>query len=480
MAVRVHKVIRLAVSLIIFVAFVLLVINSRDDGKVRISKEAALSAFWSKNELHRKAQTEKCPLCFGQDFCKELQRDDLRISSREFDAEGLLPGVHQAFRDGDIVYWLRPLTSFEVNLRGTEAFERFVCRNATNTIKYRELATKTGDDCDRSLAAKVGFLRTIDFDALAMRNLYRAHLVSRKRLPMTVCPSWKTIQGFVKAFDMAEDNALTAEEKAQMITAIAGWPDVAVNRFLRSQNVRVPFPHFYGSCGTFSVFEPAQKPLAAFLNEPADVRKGLGAQLLRLVDTLINDDSNWMLLTTQITIDNVVITNGGDAALLDLSQMLIIDRDLLDHDANDIEDSSLKRVCTYDCLEKRYERLIVADDTAECFKVDSLAQIMYALVCRNVLSDMELERETRPMANHGGKDNRGLLHSISNEDEAKEINDLLRECIDESEVGGRLKAAMHLSALLDADFGANDDEDDEDEDRDENEEIETGDDEQPV
>ena len=427
------------------------------DAKIRLSKSSQRMI----NNMHEflgLAEVEKCPLCFGEEFCEELAKR--KISSV------LYQDVHQVFGEGGkVLYWLRPLASNPLNNHAMNNFESYVCRNATKTVEYREVA-KTGL-CDYSKAASVGFMRTADVGSDFIRDLFRAHLVSRRRIPMTACPSWKLIQGLIQSFDVDEDRTLSAAEKAHLIASLAGNPDLAVNRFVKNQNVPIPFVNFYGSCGKFAAFEPMYKRLDSYLDQDLAVRKNLAAQTLKLVDNLLNEDQNWLLFTTQVTLDNLIVTNSGEVAFLDLSQMLLIDRDLLDHDRDEAQYDDCG---SSDCLQKMYEKMITADKPDECFKAKQISQLMYVLVCKNVLSDMETDRESRPE-----NEKRGFLHSISNEDEMQEINGLLEECIDETEKNGRIEAAMNLMELLRAEF-VDDDEENEDTDEamDQDHEVETG------
>ena len=50
-------------------------------------------------------------------------------------------------------------------------------------------------NCDVSIAAKsTMFLYTANLDLESIKGLYKYHLVSRRRIPVTICPSWKFIQ----------------------------------------------------------------------------------------------------------------------------------------------------------------------------------------------------------------------------------------------------------------------------------------------
>ena len=54
--------------------------------------------------------------------------------------------------------------------------------------------------------------------------------MSPRRLPLTVCPTYKLVRGLVEAFDEDGDLTLSADEKAVLITTVAVNPDVAVHR----------------------------------------------------------------------------------------------------------------------------------------------------------------------------------------------------------------------------------------------------------
>ena len=228
-----------------------------------------------------------------------------------------------------------------------------------------------------------------------------------------------------------------------LITSVATFPDAAANRFIMHTGIRVPKLGFYGACGRVLAFEGGYKPLSDYMEQSLEVRKGLAAQLLKLLEIFINEDANWILVTTDITMDNLVVTNAGEVVFHDLNQVMFIDRDMVDEDNNEEE-----KECDFQCLWKFYEDLVEGSDKTGCYQMADRAEIMFALACRNVLSDMEEERRIRPRSS----DQRGLLHSIGDEDELEEVNSLVRECVDESQRSGRLQATMNLAELLLADF----------------------------
>ena len=240
-----------------------------------------------------------------------------------------------------------------------------------------------------------------------------------------------------------------------LITSVATFPDAAANRFILQAGIRIPKLGFYGACGRVLAVEGGYKPLSDYMEQSLEVRKGLAAQLLKLLEILINEDANWMLVTTDITMDNLVVTTGGEVVFHDLNQIMFIDRDMVDEDTNE-DERSIDKECDFQCLWRFYEDLVEGSDKTGCYQMADKAEIMFALACRNVLSDMAEERKIRPKS----ADQRGLLHSMVDEDELAEVNSLIRDCVDETQRPGRLQATMNLAELLLADFneGENNDE----------------------
>ena len=79
-------------------------------------------------------------------------------------------------------------------------------------------------------------LQTSPLDLESLTNLYEHHLVSSRRIPLTTCPTWKLIEGLVKAFDENDDKTLTGKEKAYLLTTLASNPEIAIYRYHNTKN----------------------------------------------------------------------------------------------------------------------------------------------------------------------------------------------------------------------------------------------------
>jgi len=171
-----------------------------------------------------------------------------------------------------------------------QGFENYIC--AKSGGKPDEPVA----DCDVSEAAKASmFLYTANLDLESIRNLFKYHLVSRRRIPITTCPSWKLIQGMIQAFDDNDDQTLTADEKVVLLSTLATNPEVAIYKFILNQKVQIPVLPYFGACGRLTFVQGPYKPLMDFIKEPLALRVHLASQILQMIDGFMQDDTQWLL-----------------------------------------------------------------------------------------------------------------------------------------------------------------------------------------
>lgn len=401
-------------------------------------------------ELSSLTQIENCPVCFGEDMCSELIGPELVVRNVLYTPEDVLPPVYQVYKGLDVKYWIRPPSSNGHVSTSLASLDKAVCQNAS-VFTEGESGAK---NCHVGLTAPNSFLYSFIMNEKSLRNLYKTHLASRDWVPMTACPSYKLMDGLVQSFDENRDHTLTAKEKAMLITSISTNPDLVAYKLIVNQQIRIPHLNLYGSCGRVTLIESEFRPLSKFLDHSLELRKGLAAQLLTMIDTFLNEDPNWVLFMTEITMDNLVVTKSGEVAFMDFSRLMFIDRDFLDDDFK-----NERKKCDFDCLDTFHSALLQSEETTPCYQIRPYLEFMYALVCRNILSDADIDRKSRSK-----QDQRGLLHNVHANEEDQEIKSLIRECVDETELGGRVTAFMNLQELMQIVF-KDDDIDDESDDR---------------
>ncbi|TRY68434.1 hypothetical protein TCAL_01364 [Tigriopus californicus] len=385
--------------------------SSSDTGdSIRVKIDRSLM---TESDLEELTQIKSCPVCFGEDLCPELAGTDLEVRNVLYTPEDVLPPVYQVYKGLDVKYWIRPASSNGHVLTSLASLDQAVCQNASVFTEGEPNAK----NCHVGLTASNSFLYSFILNEKSLRNLYKTHLSSRHWVPMTACPSYKLMDGLVQSFDENRDHTLTAKEKAMLITSISTNPDLVAYKLIVNQQIRIPHLNLYGSCGRVTLIEGEFRPLSKFLDHSLELRKGL-------------------------------------VAFLDFSRLMFIDRDFLDEDFK-----AERKKCDFDCLEAFQTALIQSEETTPCYQIRPYLEYMYALVCRNILSDADIDRKSRFK-----QDQRGLLHNVHTNEEDHEIKSLIRECVDESELGGRVTAFMNLQELMQVVF-KEDDLDDESDDR---------------
>ena len=217
---RVYKT-RALLGAVIIVAFIVLVHQNFIGGNAKIrlllggGGNLDGGGVMGKAEFNeRLAQAEKCPVCLGAEMCSDLARTDVDVSRATYTGVGgdqrrpLRATVHQVYAGSNLKYVVRPVASWPLLQGAIDSFENAVCRNAsvkgqsricTNCQRAVKLYTTFAGlsdpkNCNAALAAESSFLFKSNFGEDTIHNVYRSHLVSRRRIPMTACPSYKLTQ----------------------------------------------------------------------------------------------------------------------------------------------------------------------------------------------------------------------------------------------------------------------------------------------
>ena len=117
--------------------------------------------------------------------------------------------IHPIYRHGKLRFWMKSQPTSPSLLKG---FENYICAKSGKAVAifpniylekkvyhiFKNIGSKndiSNQHCDVSVAAKSSmFLYTANLDLDSIKNLYKYHLVSRRRIPITICPSWKLVQ----------------------------------------------------------------------------------------------------------------------------------------------------------------------------------------------------------------------------------------------------------------------------------------------
>ncbi|XP_022250473.1 deleted in autism-related protein 1 homolog isoform X2 [Limulus polyphemus] len=385
-----------------------------------------------KEDIH----IDMCPACFGKEICTDIEAGLVEISKNS----------KTEFRE---------LIMREASLHKTEKvvvssvtdalwnkFDKFICQNASKSFP-----------CDVSAAISTGYLtsnQALTVDGL--RNLYKVLDKSKSEAVLPICATNKLIHELISTFDGNGDRQLNQEEQGHLMTGLLLHPSYVVLKFQDAISSNLPLPNFHGTCGRLAVWEGGMTPLKDHLQESFEERAGLAAQLLQLVDDFQNEDPNWYFLYTEFSYNSFSVTNEGEVLLTDLQDMIIIDKTLFTQVGPHSTQS--ERLCNEMCYQK-FTRDIMTSEyvTNVCSQVKHYGQLMFAIVCKEILSDLE-EHKTGGFFNYDGNkvhqrsEYRGLLHSPPEKDKDN-IEELLRDCVQETLAGGRKQAVEELQETLD-------------------------------
>lgn len=231
-------------------------------------------------------------------------------------------------------------------------------------------------------------MHAINLDLTAIRDVFKFHLVSRRRIPITTCPSWKFVQGLIQSFDDNDDQTLTGDEKVTLLTTLATNPEIAAYKFILNQKLQFPVLPYFGACGRLTFIQGPYKPLTSFLKESLGLRVNLAAQVLQLIDAFIQDDPMWLLFTRDLNYDSFIVTEANQVFLKDLSYVMLIDKDKYN---NDDSPGPEEGKWTDEKFDEFYNDLVDSKDSAyedKCTQINDYAGHMFSLVCKFVLSDL--------------------------------------------------------------------------------------------
>ncbi|GFR04396.1 tigger transposable element-derived protein 6 [Trichonephila clavata] len=428
-----------------------------------------------------------CPVCFGYGMCNEVMK-----SSVLFHGELTLSQNSRIMWKKGVLQTRRVLIS-SLTADEWNKFDEFICKNASHSIP-----------CNLSAASWKTVLaleNLLDLEQFKNLNALLDIPVSQFALP--VCSTEKLLLEILKSFDENFDGQFSKEERILLLTSLIMQPGYVILMLQAKTRMTMPFPNLLGACGRSVILEGGLKPLKSFLLDSFDARAGLAVQVLQLVEDFENmhefssllpvmskflfmenqinskcddfeckcysphlisvqeEDPQWYFLYLGFSLDGIVVTKEGEVVVIDLDNLVILDKATF---PPDLQKSGVKsELCNEVCFQRiTLELFYTSKNTSACTHVSEYSQLMYAIVCKQVLSDIG-EHRAEGFFNFDGhrihkkQENLGLLHKIPYKIK-DHIEDLLRECVQETKPNGRKAAVTELREILDNYVNINDSE----------------------
>ncbi|GBM95963.1 hypothetical protein AVEN_146470-1 [Araneus ventricosus] len=178
-------------------------------------------------------------------------------------------------------------------------------------------------------------------------------------------------------------------------------------------------------------------------------------------DIIKEEDPQWYFLYLGFSLDGIVVSKEGEVVVIDLDNLVILDKATFPPDVH--RSATKTDLCNEVCFQKiTLDLFYTSKNSSACTHVSEYGQLMYAIVCKQVLSDIG-EHRAEGFFNFDGhrihkkQENLGLLHKIPYKIK-DHVEDLLRECVQETKPNGRKVAVAELREILENYVNINDSE----------------------
>ncbi|XP_077988292.1 divergent protein kinase domain 2A-like [Glandiceps talaboti] len=250
-----------------------------------------------------------------------------------------------------------------------------------------------------------------------------------RRLLDSIWSTFKNMQGE----ESEETGEMTPANKIMLMSMINFNPEpLMVEIFPQSQGW--PFPSYIGSCGRFVVMDYEGRTLSEFYDAAWSIRINLAYQVFEIAEHFTNNAEDYALYMTDIVAENFAVTKDGDVKLIDIENIIVVDKKMIREDKPENWDQKLASIHD-DCVNS--PNCLSFSDHDLCTHVE--ADHNYYAACHSLIaSDAWI-----------GSKPGGLLHDIpENIKKNTDLEHLLNECQNPTETNGRFTTAPQLLSLL--------------------------------
>lgn len=402
-------------------------------------------------------QTKKCPICFGTDLCKHIENGVLELDQSKMI---ITPGKPRKISYNGALHTSNAVVAKTLVPSEFTLLEQHIC-----------LTANENPNCDVSKASEK-LLKDANnlLQVEAIQHLHKNMKKTRSDIPVAICTNKRLLFLLKKAFHEEKGGEISQKEQLMLYSTLASSPELVILKFLTDFFPSLPFTQYYGSCGRMFFVEGAIAPLKDFLTEPFHVRASLGAQILQMIeDFTADEDSEWFVMFTDFSFDNLGVNKDGEVVIIDVEDMVLVDKMFLKLES-EISDkfvnNNSQEPCNEHCLRLFTQQVLhSASSSKSCAIIPRYSHLMYAVICQKILSYLEEHRVeefyiTDPYKKSRPSPYPGLLHNAPSKDKGA-LEELLQECVQETAPGGRLQAAEELKDYL-SEFFKDDDGDEED------------------
>ncbi|XP_018008376.1 uncharacterized protein LOC108666074 [Hyalella azteca] len=303
------------------------------------------------------ANERSCPACLGSDLCEDLSSGFLSLIS----AKGVLDEETQAVEYMANI-GVKHLVRLQVVDSGAlEHVTRTLCGSGASV----------GSCTVKLAAARWPYITSVEAlsssVALSFINTNGENIYQR---PLLMCSTPLSLSILEAAF--ASDpigtgsSVPTPSDKLNLLTALAVAPGFAVQKMTERLQLSPSSVGALGACGrAWLSGREKLTPLVDLLDDTWSARAALGAQLLGMVEDMLESSDEWLVFVSLWSPERLMVAADGELLLRDSASVAIIDKGALSMGASgeygtEEDLNTLGRVCNSKCFSELFA-LIMAD-----------------------------------------------------------------------------------------------------------------------
>ncbi|XP_046828767.1 divergent protein kinase domain 2A-like [Vespa crabro] len=367
--------------------------------------------------IERLCELHKCPACYGISECNYIKNINITLDDI-FSLINYLFGVKNVFMGK--YFETKVVLKKLAHTSELKAFDEMLCENKNlqflckNDLKINNHSSQ------------------VDFYELVKRKLISSFTQDDNSL-LRLCPSDRNIDTLFHNLYAKNKELESNNFYINLWTLVTINPEPLLLQIL-PESKGWPVPKYLGSCGRIIVEEYVGLPIITYYDAPWIYRAKIVSSLLNAAYMFTFKNKDFGFYLTDISIDNIAINSDGIAKFIDLENIIVVDKNILDKDKSATWYKIQENTIDINCL--------------NCFPFSSID------ICNHQLSDHNYYAICRILLSPKTSDTLipgGFLHDIPNNilQQYPNLEYLIKQCAVYDQLQNRINKGQHLKLLLD-------------------------------
>ncbi|XP_066478518.1 divergent protein kinase domain 2B [Tiliqua scincoides] len=281
---------------------------------------------------------DKCNACIGTSICKKFFKEEIRFDS-----------------------WLSSRLKLPPNYLSCYSGNYTDDTKSWRPVEISRLTTKyQHDQSDKRICTSLAHSKSCSIERALWKTERFQKWLKAKRLtpdlvqglltPMLRCPSQRLLDRIVRRYAEVPDagsvfmDHFADRDKLRLLyTLSVNAHPIILQIFPGAEGW--PFPKYLGSCGRLIV-TMSTRPLKEFYGSSSDIATDLALQLLTIIDSMRNNDLNYLFYFTHVDAGTFGVFNNGHLFIRDASTLGVIDK----QEGSQLTDGQQEHKDVFSCL----------------------------------------------------------------------------------------------------------------------------------